>query len=487
MEAWGDGHFSPSSLSSLGLTVQLGHSTSPCPLASDIRRDFLLIDTSGHHLINLRFCGCSTVDEHIQLLRSRWYPASTTRPRTVFTYNYLNAFHILNLQSKLSAYDYAIAIQRQTDPSGVAEIPHRYKQFLLCIRQFRHLHMLLQAGIGLDSIDHTTIGALAIECPACPHPDINLPEDWNSAPLCQRWLYTLRLTINANFCLKNRERVTKDDTPLGDGWGHWVEQAPYMEYIKSRAGDAEPNLCDSKLKAMDLANKKKSSGYSSTGVVAVLCAQHGLVRRNGMGSLQKGERYANTDFVLLSTLRNQAFAGLCLSYNIACQWSQNLAIRNTTFPQSMQLATDVFDDVTFIVPKFHLYAHGPDCQSTYSPSYLPWMAETDGEDPERWWAHINPLSMSTKIMGPGSRVDTIDDHAVSWNQRKVIDMGRALHVHLCRAITMRARHAALHVDFTASFEAPLVNRWRQSLTLWENDPSQPNPFEESDSGKPLSV
>lgn len=25
-------------------------------------------------------------------------------------------------------------------------------------------------------------GDMAIECPACPHPDKNLPPDWNKAP-----------------------------------------------------------------------------------------------------------------------------------------------------------------------------------------------------------------------------------------------------------------------------------------------------------------
>jgi hypothetical protein len=47
------------------------------------------------------------------------------------------------------------------------------------------------------------------------------------------------------------------------------------------------------------------------------------------------------------------------------------------------------------------------------------MARTDGEDPERWWAHINPVSMSTKEMGPGARLDTLDDHAAAWNWQKI--------------------------------------------------------------------
>jgi hypothetical protein len=42
---------------------------------------------------------------------------------------------------------------------------------------------------------------------------------------------------------------------------------------------------------MDLANSKFSSGYNATGVGGVFCARHGLVRKNGLGNLQKGEKY----------------------------------------------------------------------------------------------------------------------------------------------------------------------------------------------------
>ena len=57
----------------------------------------------------------------------------------------------------------------------------------------------------------------------------------------------------------------------------------------------KPNLCDSDLKAVDHANKKSVQGYRSSGAGAVICARHGLVRKNGMGDLQKGERCVKCD------------------------------------------------------------------------------------------------------------------------------------------------------------------------------------------------
>jgi hypothetical protein len=47
-----------------------------------------------------------------------------------------------------------------------------------------------------------------------------------------RWLYSLILTIDANFRLKNKERNLSHDVSLGDGWAFWVESTPYQEYFK---------------------------------------------------------------------------------------------------------------------------------------------------------------------------------------------------------------------------------------------------------------
>jgi hypothetical protein len=47
-----------------------------------------------------------------------------------------------------------------------------------------------------------------------------------------RWLYTQNLTIDADFRLKNKDCGVKNDPPLGDGWGHWVPEKPYQDYIQ---------------------------------------------------------------------------------------------------------------------------------------------------------------------------------------------------------------------------------------------------------------
>jgi hypothetical protein len=92
----------------------------------------------------------------------------------------------------------------------------------------------------------------------------------------------------------------------------------------------------------------------------------------------------------------------------------------------MQPSNRVIDSTKFVIPKMHIYGHGKSCQTRYSLNFLKHSARTDGEDPERWWAHINPVTTSTREMGPGSRQDTIDDHAAAWNFRKIIGFGEYL-------------------------------------------------------------
>jgi hypothetical protein len=127
------------------------------------------------------------------------------------------------------------------------------------------------------------------------------------------------------------------------------------------------------------------------------------------------------DYVLLATLVNVAIAMLVVSYDIAGSWSINLRTRIVEFPTYMQF--DFNNLFATVIPKFHILGHGKKCQSIWSLNYRQWMARTDGEGVEREWFHINPVALSTKVMGPGARHDTLDDHWGAWNWRKVVTMG----------------------------------------------------------------
>ena len=59
------------------------------------------------------------------------------------------------------------------------------------IRIWRHLHLLKRGGRGHSpgGAAGTAPGELAVLCPACPYPDINLPTDWKSVPKSSEYVW----------------------------------------------------------------------------------------------------------------------------------------------------------------------------------------------------------------------------------------------------------------------------------------------------------
>lgn len=116
------------------------------------------------------------------------------------------------------------------------------------------------------------------------------------------------------------------------------------------------------------------------------------------------------------------YVTVVVSYDIVCQWSIHLWERMEQFPKHLQIDREG-KSFRFLIPKFHLPAHIEKCQTAYSFNLTYGVGRTDGEAPERGWSFIDPLSTSTKEMGPASYRETIDDHFSDWNHKKVVGLG----------------------------------------------------------------
>ena len=155
--------------------------------------------------------------------------------------------------------------------------------------------MLKRAGRGHDfgGVAATAEGECAILCPACPHPGINLPDGWENGPEGQRWLYSLFVGIDANFKLKRKNvSSTKADPPLSQGWSYFVEEAKYKAFLSKCGNLPQERTTCSNYDAMAKANSKDIQFLDTTGAGTVDCIRHEMKRPNGVGDLQKGERYA---------------------------------------------------------------------------------------------------------------------------------------------------------------------------------------------------
>ena len=64
------------------------------------------------------------------------------------------------------------------------------------LREWRHLRLLKRGGRAHDATgtEGTAPGELAVLCPACPHPNINLPVDWKSVAKESEFVFILVLS-----------------------------------------------------------------------------------------------------------------------------------------------------------------------------------------------------------------------------------------------------------------------------------------------------
>ncbi|KAJ7084767.1 hypothetical protein B0H15DRAFT_951268 [Mycena belliarum] len=466
-------------LKDLGLRIQFGHRgcVRPCPG----HQTFVVLHLGVIQEVAVDFCGCEQEFLHgtpdIQLLRRGWFPATDDQPQTAATFELLDFFHAQTLQAKTTMYDFYVALEKMTDNTGVKP-PNRYPEFLKMARKYRHLLMLKRAGRGHDpsGVNGTQPGECAVQCPACPRPGINLPDNWETAPPEDKFLYFFFIALDACFRLKRR-LISSDlrDPGLGTGWSYFTENEQYRQFLLTVTDQKEMSTC-SGLAALDYANTKFSRGYSSTGVGMGVCARHEFVLPTGVGDLQKGERFVNMDYILASILRHIDRRLLkVISYDIVCQWWKHLLERLLKLPPLLRLRISLAF-VRFVIPKMHIHSHTLACQVLFSLNLLLGAGQTDGEGIERPWANIGGVATSTREQGPGARHDTLDDHWGYWNWVKLTIIARLIRRRLDAARVESVVQAEGFEAFSAQ-QPERVETWKRMVHTFENDATQPNPYE----------
>lgn len=81
-------------------------------------------------------------------------------------------------------------------------------------------------------------GSLALFCPACPQPGVNLPEDWDKEEEAD-WKYGRVITMDGNFKADHMKMKTPHDVYLSDGLGYFVGKDQYKEHLKKAASSKE--------------------------------------------------------------------------------------------------------------------------------------------------------------------------------------------------------------------------------------------------------
>ncbi|PPR05635.1 hypothetical protein CVT24_002863 [Panaeolus cyanescens] len=439
----------------------------------------VVLHTNGIHEVDFQYCGCTKAEpQYTQLLRRRFYPATQHVIQTCATFQLLDHLHKLSLTTKAATYDFYRALEKMTDNTGLKKPLSRYRALFRMCLQWRHLKLLKWGGRGHDPTgpDGTKPGELGLQCPSCARPGINIPDGWEKAPDGMKFLYMLFACMDANFRLKNQLVSTLSQDPgLGPGLAYMIPCDGYNEYIKHFIDEAEMSTCVG-FQALAQANTRFSKGLRYTGVGGVFCGRSEMVFPNGIGNLQKGERYSNMDYIFASAIQEfsnaQLFVPLLhilISYDIACQWFINLFSRlaGIFFPSHLRPSPST--TFTPAVPKLHEPMHRQENHQMYSLNFIPGVGQSDLEMPERAWSGHNALGNSTKTMGEGPRSDFIDDHFSFWNYLKYISLGLFLSRKYHAALAYRNQQVEAHRGMSKSILAELLSKWEKMCIDWEKD------------------
>ncbi|EMD32484.1 hypothetical protein CERSUDRAFT_118810 [Gelatoporia subvermispora B] len=467
-EVWDheQGFWSRVSLGDLGLVLNLGHSGQKCVIAPKDARRMTIVHSHGVVDIGVRFCACLNQElegtpHAVQLIEHGLWPGSWEKPLTVFTIEVLKDFHLLSLQSQMTALDFYRYLQRRTDNIEMDLVADRYRELLFAMQEFIWLRSAKRAG--LDPVRNMRAGSLAVLCPSCPQLGVNMDSRWRARPMHMRYLDALYTTMDGNFQQNQRQKPSDPgDFALSEGAAYFANTHDFKIYQEHLGPlEREPSTCH-KFGAMGY------GGYGGrvSGTVGLSCARHMFVLPGGGVDLEKGERFANVDFAMISGLQRWMQIFLVISgYDINCQYRKNFNKRMQWFEENGRYLTSIqhvrFPKTLSVIGKFHLPAHTASCRYKFSYYWMPGAGMTDGEAPERIWSVLNGLAARTREMAAGHRHDIINDHHSDMNVRRVHTMARSLTVKHDEAL----KQSALISDELQRLEAKLpsdkLKEWKR--------------------------
>ncbi|KAJ7040856.1 hypothetical protein C8F04DRAFT_948131, partial [Mycena alexandri] len=459
-------------LREIGFVYQMGHGGNACEVpAPEISSLMVMCDKSGNHFLNLRYCNCGKYGldgatkpgQWLQIRRHGWFASTSKHPGACATFRVLPDVDRLGLskyEMPDSEWERAKTSPTNNDKSLLA--PTTMSNLFIYLFDAHAMLRALRTGGGCPSRTGKRAtsffsGAKNLGCSFSA---------WNAAS--SGMPYPPCITLCARPLPASECRGNVDDPSLGPGWGAFVEPRRYKKHLRKYI-----STCIA-FAALTQKETRNTAGLRVSGVGGCVCARHECIHPNDLGGLQKGEQYANRDYILVSALREVDLMEYTVSYDIACQWKKNFKAHMEKLPKALQRD---FNEVLMQsgLPVWHALAHEEDCTNENNLALLPGVGKSDGEGIERLWAHLN--GFQTKEMSVGNRADTIEDRLDSHNFLKNLDcQGDALRRRLVMALAERTRQVDAFKEINKTIHSGKRVEWQAQIDTYLKDRSVPNPY-----------
>ncbi|KAG1723451.1 hypothetical protein EDB19DRAFT_1898080 [Suillus lakei] len=332
-----------------------------------------------------RYCMCANAPgTDIQLFQMGLFPASFSQPKTTFT------------------FDCGTSVMNYYNNVFPHLVPDCYQELMRVARQWWQLKLLKWNSFGHEAKDITP-GDLALFCPACPQPGINvtLPieddqQETNSTSDLEMlsWIYSRSLVMDGNFKAEHLHAVNPiNEVSLMDGHGFMVGDSKYKAHLAQVKDAIQRSECNNH----HMVNQANASHHQleATGIGGCACARHGCFIPHAMVDFQKGERQMNMDYTLCEALKHNA-GGIWRAltfYDVNCQYHKYLKDRVADSP-----FLDVDEQLEIIpgIGLWHVHGHQDSCYVRYASNFISSTTRIDGEIMETLRAPLNIISPSAR-------------------------------------------------------------------------------------------
>ncbi|GBE82431.1 hypothetical protein SCP_0408150 [Sparassis crispa] len=320
------------------------------------------------------------------------YPGTVKDPHTAFTFAVLDDFLLENKECKTVALNYYSKLKWVTSNAFPGTVP-------ISVHMHSHgptIHASSSPGplsFSHDALCPVEKGGLAIFCPACPQPGLNLPFDWQANPV--QWKFKRSFVMDGNFSAEHMKmKHPEEDVALSDGQAFMVSQEDYKAHLAVAMESHQHSTCHEH-RAVNQANVDRAN-LDATGIRATACARHGFFVPHTVVDFQKGERQMNMDYSLSNALLTLTGITLVLvMYDIMCQYGVHVRKR---FCHSAYLRMPFELKVDQGISLFHVHGHQDCCFQRFSPNFIVGAGMVDGKVIEILWAPTNEVSGSTRGM-----------------------------------------------------------------------------------------